>query len=121
MNPVHRTAHRALLAALPHALPRRFDASMARDLDTAIELCVTDADGGRPARYEVRIAEGACTVRRGGTGHAAATLEIAGPDLARLAAGSAAWPKLLGHGRLRIAGDPFVALRFPMLFRLPAR
>jgi hypothetical protein len=34
--------------------------------------------------------------------------------------GAATFPQLLASGRLELAGNPFVALRFPGLFRLPA-
>ena len=42
-------------------------------------------------------------------------------DLIRLVSGAVGFPQLLASGRLELAGNPFVALRFPGLFRLPAR
>jgi hypothetical protein len=39
----------------------------------------------------------------------------------RLASGAVGWPALLSSGRLEFSGDPFLALRFPTLFRLPAQ
>ena len=38
----------------------------------------------------------------------------------RLVSGSAGWPELVSGGRLELSGDPFLAIRFPSLFRLPA-
>jgi hypothetical protein len=38
-----------------------------------------------------------------------------------MVAGAISFPELLASGRLELAGDPFVALRFPGLFRLPTR
>jgi hypothetical protein len=29
------------------------------------------------------------------------------------------WPRLLASGRFQLTGDPFLALRFASLFRLP--
>jgi hypothetical protein len=39
----------------------------------------------------------------------------------RLVSGAIGWPELLSSGRLELTGDPFLALRFPTLFRLPAQ
>jgi hypothetical protein len=52
---------------------------------------------------------------------AGATVTIAAQDTIRVGAGAVAWPELLSSGRLVLAGDPFLALRSPSLFRLPAR
>jgi len=41
------------------------------------------------------------------------TIRMGGPQINH--------PQLLASGRLELAGNPFVALRFPGLFRLPAR
>jgi hypothetical protein len=38
-----------------------------------------------------------------------------------MVSGAASFPELLAWGRLELGGDPFLALRFPSLFRLPAR
>jgi hypothetical protein len=40
--------------------------------------------------------------------------------MVRLVSGAVGWPELLSNGRLVMSGDPFLALRFPILFRLPA-
>ena len=40
-------------------------------------------------------------------------------DLIRLAGGAASWPELFSSGRFELSGDPFLALRFAALFRLP--
>ena len=31
------------------------------------------------------------------------------------------WPELISSGRFELSGDPFLALRFASLFRLPVR
>jgi len=122
-------ARRALLAALPRAMPMQFVPAAAEGFDGTIALCVRSRNGGPPARYEIRVARGHCAVRRvaapaAGTtitvAGAGTTITVAGSDLVRLAGGAAAWPRLMGEGRLEIEGDPFVALRFPALFGLAA-
>lgn len=57
---------------------------------------------------------------RGAPSNAGATVSAEARDLLRLVSGSAGWPELLAAGRLELAGDPFLALRFPGLFRLPS-
>ncbi len=41
--------------------------------------------------------------------------------MVRLVTGDAGWPELLAERRLELSGDPFLALRFPSLFGLPAQ
>ena len=57
------------------------------------------------------------------SGNLFATIEAAAPDpsrrLAELAGGAVTWPQLLSSGRFQLTGDPFLALRFASLFRLP--
>jgi hypothetical protein len=105
---------RAVLTALPYAIPRRFDPAAADGLDATFELRV---DGGR---FAVRIAEGRCKVTPGPAPGADTVVSVSGSDLIRLGSGAVGWPELLSSRRLAVSGDPFLGLRFPMLFRLPA-
>jgi hypothetical protein len=41
-------------------------------------------------------------------------------EACRLVTGGVGWPELLWSGKLEMSGDPFLALRFPNRFRLPA-
>ena len=52
---------------------------------------------------------------------AAARALVGADDLIRLAGGAATWPELISSGRFELSGDPFLALRFASLFRLPVR
>jgi hypothetical protein len=112
--------HRLILRALPLALERRFDPSAADGLDAVMELRVRDPGGGEPARYELSVGGGALRVRPGAATEAKAAVTIGGGDMIRLVSGAAVWPALLAAGRLELSGDPFLGLRFPKLFRLPA-
>lgn len=111
----------AVLAALPRVLAGRLDGASAQGVATRIELCVSAPHGGEPDRYEIAIDHGRCSVRRGPAQDAAATVTIGAADLVRVGAGVIGWPRLLGDGRLDVAGDPFVALRFPTMFGLAPR
>jgi hypothetical protein len=67
------------------------------------------------------VRAGRLTVTRSRPQHAGATVSIGADDLVRLATGDTGWPELLAAGRLQLSGDPFLALRFPQLFALPAQ
>ena len=116
-----RTAyHRLIVQAIRLALPRRFDPSMARNLEATFELRVRGPGDGGPERFALRIADGRCALTPGGADDPGATATIGADDMIRLVSGGAGWPELLSSGRLELSGDPFLALRFPMLFHLPA-
>jgi ubiquinone biosynthesis protein UbiJ len=102
-----------VLAAIPIGMRQRFDPSAADGLDAVLELQVAGTD----SRYAVQIADGRCTVARRAAPEAGAHVTISAGDIARLVLGVMAWPELLASGRLGLTGDPFVALRFPRLFR----
>jgi hypothetical protein len=112
--------HRVILRVLPRAIPRRFDPEAARDLEATFELCVRNPGGREPARFAVRIERGRCDIRPGPAPDAGASATVGADDLIRMVSGAAGWPELLAAGRLELAGDPFLALRFPGLFKLPA-
>jgi hypothetical protein len=111
-------AHRLFLRALPRAILARFDPATARDLEAVFELRVREP-GGEPARFALLIAGGSCQVIPGPADDAGAVATVGADDLIRLVSGAAGWPELLSKGRLAMTGDPFLALRFPSLFRLP--
>ena len=112
-----RLTHALILAALPRAIARRFDAAAAQDLDATLELTIRH--GSRPASYALAIAGNCCSVSLGAPAKANARAEIGAGDLILLAGGAVTWPQLLSSGRLTLTGDPFLALRFASLFRLP--
>jgi hypothetical protein len=97
----------------------RFDRARAQDLQAVFALRVRLAPRRRPVVFELRVEHGHWRVRPGAPAAADATATIGARDLGRLAVGSTGWPELLSSGRLELAGDPFLALRLPMLFRLP--
>ena len=116
-----RVAHAAIVRAIPVVIPRRFDAAAATGLSAVFELRIRDPDGRDPARFELSVSPVGCVVRPGAARAPGATATLGADDLIRLASGAAGWPHLLESGRLQLTGDPFLAIRFPLLFRLPAR
>lgn len=117
----HRPAlYRAVVRAIPLVIPRRFDASAAEDLEARFELRVRDPGGGPPACFEISIHDGRCDVRPGASADGVTAVTVNAGDLVRLACATTGWPELLSGGRLELSGNPFEALRFPVLFRLPS-
>jgi SCP-2 sterol transfer family len=114
-----RSVHWVLVRVLSRAIARRFDPSAAHDLDATLELALRDPHGRATTRYEVRICDGCCAVRAGAPDSAGARASIGSDDLIMLASGAVAWPELFSSGRFELTGDPFLALRFAGLFRLP--
>ncbi len=106
--------------AIARVIPWWFDPTRAQGLTTAFELRVRERAGRHPVRLTLEIDDGACRAHRGANGDARAVATIALPDLVRLSLGLVGWPKLMSRGRLELSGDPFLALRFPSLFRLRA-
>jgi hypothetical protein len=115
----HPAGHRMIVRALPAAIRRRFDPHSADGLDAVLELAVRDPRGRSAERFELAIADARCSVRPGAPVQPGARAMIASDDLILLASGGATWPELLSSGRFELTGDPFLALRFASLFRLP--
>ena len=97
-----------------------FDRNAARGLTVTLALHIRVARRRKPLSFALRIEDGHLRVRRGAPAAAAATITMRLRDLLALAVGSTGWPQLLAAGRLELTGDPFLALRFPGLFKLPA-
>ncbi len=114
-------SRRLILAGLPHALPAVFDPASAGDLTAVYELRVREPGHTSPARFAISIAGRRCRVEVGDAPSPGAAVELTVGDIIRLASGAAGWPEMLSSGRLQLSGDPFLALRFPNLFRMPVR
>jgi putative sterol carrier protein len=95
-----------------------FDREAARELTATFELHVRV--GRRPVSFGLHVDQGRMRVSRRAPQDPGATVTAQLGDLLRLASGAVGWPQLLAAGRLELTGDPFLALRFPGLFRLPS-
>lgn len=105
--------------AMRIAIPWRFAPEQARDLAAVLELRVLPVRGRPPVRLSLQIADGRCRVGAGGAPGSAAGATVGLEDMLAMVAGRVGWPELLSDGRLELSGDPFLALRFPLLFKLP--
>jgi hypothetical protein len=116
-----RAPHWMIVRAIPVVIGRRFDTESAGELQATFELRIRDPHGREPAAFALDIADGSCSVRSGPAQSAGATALVGADDLILLASGAANWPELLSSGRFQLTGDPFLALRFASLFRLPVK
>lgn len=117
----HPAGHWMIVRTLPPAIRMRFDAAAARGLDAVLELAIRHPRGGEPTCFELVIADARCSVRPGASAQPGARATVGSDDLILLACGAARWPELLSSGRFQLSGDPFLALRFASLFRLPVQ
>ena len=97
-----------------------FDRQAARELTATFAVRVRVARRRRPLAFGVRVEQGRMRVSWGAPVEPGASVTVEARDLMRLGFGTVGWPQLLADGRLELAGDPFLALRFPGLFRLPS-
>ena len=114
-----RAPHWVILRTLPRAIARRFDPAAADGLEATLELAIRDPHGRPPACFELAVTGTRCRVRPGAAQRPGARAVMGCDDLILLASGAATWPELFSTGRFELSGDPFLALRFASLFRLP--
>jgi SCP-2 sterol transfer family len=108
----------ARLVAL--AMGLRFDPARAEGLNATLGLRLRILGGRRILPLTLRVRDGRCEVTPGSSPDAGAQVAIGLLDMIRVGLGVVPWPGLLSSGRLELTGDPFLALRFPTLFRLRA-
>jgi hypothetical protein len=116
----YRGAHTVLLLGIYLFIPLLFDPDAAGNLDASFELRIRDPRGGDPDACSVVVAERKCRVVFGGDPRTRVIVTTGADDIIRMASGEIGWPQLVSARRLVLWGDPFLALRFPMLFGLPA-
>ena len=116
----YRGAHEVLLLGIYLFIPLLFDARVAGDLDASFELRIRDPHGGDPDACSVVVARRRCRVLFGPDAKPRVIVTTGADDIIRMSSGEICWPQLVSAGRLVLWGDPFLALRFPLLFGLPA-
>lgn len=114
-----RPVHWLLLRMIPRAIAMRFDRDAATGLEATFQLTIRAPRSRPPAHFTVAVADCSCSVRTGAADRPGACAVARSDDLIRLASGAASWPELLSSGRFELSGDPFLALRFAALFKLP--
>ncbi len=115
-----RGGHAMLVVGIYVLIPLLFDPEMAGDLDDHFELRIRDPRGGEPDVAAVVVKDGKCQVVLGPYAPARVVVTAGAGDIVRMASGEIGWPQLVSAGRMVLWGDPYLALRFPLLFGMPA-
>jgi hypothetical protein len=117
-----------VLWALPLVLWARFRPAYAvdfdmMDIDGSILLRIVGAPGGRRDQFEITLGGRRCRVRRRRAGgrRPDATLTLRLADLVRLQVAAADPLGLASVGRVAMAGDTFLVVRFAAMFGQPTR
>lgn len=93
-----------------------FQPDRAGDLDASIHLKLWDRPGGGYEHFELRIADGACELRREPREQPDLTLKVRPTDLRKLITGETGARRLALKGRLRAIGDLKLGMKLPDLF-----
>ena len=109
-----------ILTEIFRAMPERFDSDRAGELECVLEWRITDRPGGGCDRWQVAIADRACSAERDGNAEPTATITIDPVDLVKLVAGIASPPRLFVTGKLRLEGNLLKAAQTARVFRIPA-
>jgi len=112
--------HTVLLLGIYVVIPLLFRPEHAGDLDASFELRIRNPRGGDPDACAVLVAGGRCRIAFGCNPKARVIVTAGADDLIRMASGDIGWPQLVSARRLTLWGDPYLALRFPLLFGMPA-
>ena len=112
--------HAALLLSIYILLPILFDPKWAEGVEASFELRIPDPEGDPPDVSTVVVRDGRCRIIPRPDPDARVTVTIGADDIVRMASGAIGWPQLVSAQRMVLWGDPYLALRFPLLFGLPA-
>jgi len=96
-----------------------FDSASAADTEAVLEWKIFDRPGGGYDRYQVVIANGACSVEKDGDHEPRVTFKVKPVDFLKLVTGNAAGPMMFMTGKLKIDGDLMFAAGVQSLFRIP--
>ena len=91
----------------------RFDASKARGVDATVQMVLTGEGGGE---YQVHIKDGHAALVEGKAEKPAATVEVASTDWLDILAGKMDPTMAFMGGKLKVAGDLGLMMRFQSMF-----
>ena len=112
---------RRVIRTVKRAMPRRFNADKAGELQAVVEFWITGGRGGRSENWQVVIEDRSCRVTEVLEREPDLTVEIDGVPFLKLITGTAAGPALFLKGDLKLQGDLMLASRLPRIFRPPRR
>jgi putative sterol carrier protein len=109
----------AILAGVFARMSEALDAEAVGDTRAVLEWQVGASPDEPPRRFQLVVADGACTVEREGAHEPDVVYSIAGVDFLRMVTGSRDPGELFVFGRLKVAGDLFLAARSRTFFVPP--
>lgn len=110
---------RAVLDGIFARMPESFRPARAVGLDAVIQWTITGGADG-PDRYEIRIADGACTTSPAPTtDHPTLGITVAPVDFVKVVSGNANPVLMFMTGKLKAKGDMKLAVDIPNLFEVP--
>ena len=113
-------ARRVLLGIIFRQMPRQLDRAQAARTSTFVRWRITGGPDGRDDVYEVEVANGSATVRRGESQREPrATLTVDGVEFLRLVTRNSEPMTAYFSGRLSISGDVMHASKLAVLFKPP--
>jgi putative sterol carrier protein len=112
---------RVVLDAIFWQMPQHLDRRRASGVNAAIRWRITGRADGEADVYDLIIADGRASVRRGGHEiEPRLTITVDAAEFIRVAAGSSNPISAYFNGKLALRGDLMQATRLTMLFRIPS-
>jgi putative sterol carrier protein len=109
----------AILSGVFGRMSEALDADAVGATRAVLEWQVAASPDEPPRRFQLVVADGACTVEREGAREPDVVFSIAGVDFLRMVTGSKDPGELFVFGRLKVAGDLFLAARSRTFFVPP--
>jgi putative sterol carrier protein len=109
----------AILSGVFRRMSQALDSEAVGDTRAVLEWQIAAAPDEPPHRFQLVVADGACTVEREGAREPDVVYSIAGVDFLRMVTGSKDPGELFVFGRLKVAGDLFLAARSRTFFVPP--
>jgi putative sterol carrier protein len=109
----------AILSGVFRRMSQALDVEAVGNTRAVLEWQIAAAPDAPPHRFQLVVADGACTVEREGAREPDVVFSIAGVDFLRMVTGSKDPGELFVFGRLKVAGDLFLAARSRTFFVPP--
>ena len=113
------TALPAILSGVFGRMSQNLDAEAAGDTRAVLEWQIATGPDAAPSRYQLIVADGACTVDAAAGHEPDVVFTIAGADFLRMVAGMGDPGEYFMFGRLKATGDLFLAARSRTFFGPP--
>src|SRR5512141_2940535 len=103
------------MTQLMENMPRAFKPEAAQGMNSTIQFHLTGAEGGD---WIVEIKDGACTVTQGTAANPSMTLTADAQDYKDIVTGKSNPMTAFMQGKVKLAGDPALAMKLSNLFKM---